>query len=105
MNRKGIVKLECCVLLLTPQGLNYSRCPLSFLKEVNNIMGREQDTNSELNTDRNFEHHKHNKPAGQKRDGDGRTQPKHTGKAGRDNLRDNDGGALGRNNGADKSGR
>ena len=68
-------------------------------------MGQEQDTNTELNDDRNFEQHKHDKIKGKAKDGDGRMQPKPTGDAGRDNLRDDDGGALGRNNGSDKSGR
>jgi hypothetical protein len=68
-------------------------------------MGQEQDTNEELDTNRNFEQQKHNKTVGKAKDGDGRMQPKPTGDAGRDNLRDDDGGALGRNNGSDKSGR
>jgi hypothetical protein len=68
-------------------------------------MGQELDSNEEQNQDRVFEHRSHKKDGKEKRDPEGRTRPKKTGDTARDRDIENDGGAVGRNNGADKSGR
>jgi hypothetical protein len=72
-------------------------------------MGEFKDQNEELREDRNFEHDSHKKTKeGELRDGDGRIIPKadksHLNTEG-ELSRENDGGAQGRNNMGDKSGR
>ena len=61
------------------------------------------DTNTELDEDRNWEKHSHKKNA--KKDSDGRMIPESKGDLNRKTSVENDGGAHGRNNGGDKSGR
>lgn len=68
-------------------------------------MGQELDTNEEQDQDRNFEHRNHKNDDKGKRDAQGRTKPESTGDEERDREMDDDGGALGRNNGGDMSGR
>jgi hypothetical protein len=76
---------------------------LKILKTT--VMGQEIDQNEEQNQDRVFEHRSHKNDGKEKRDAEGRTRPKKTGNDARDRDIENDGGALGRNNGGDKSGR
>lgn len=70
-------------------------------------MGDYMDQNEELREDRNYEHKNLKKEGDPKRDGDGRVIPKSSTTDSKDSelLRKNDGGAEGRNNMGDKSGR
>jgi hypothetical protein len=71
-------------------------------------MGEYFDQNEQLREDKNFEHKNHKKDGKDHRDGDGRIIPEsdesHLNADG-ELSRENDGGAQGRNNMGDKSGR
>lgn len=69
-------------------------------------MGDYLDTNELQNEDRNFENHDHSKDDNKTKDAEGRKNPEAL--DGSDHSQtdiENDGGGVGRNNGADKSGR
>ena len=68
-------------------------------------MGHEWDTNEEQNRLKDFEKKRHDKDKDPKHDPDGHLNSDPTGDIHRDEDMLNDGGAVGRNNAADKSGR